>query len=205
MGLGPLGFLPALRVLDAGTMPKVTGLADVFAFAVASPTKAPEADFGDFEKAPTKIDESKWGNLGGLVDFGGIKKNADKIEANKPAASQAYSTSASFAGLDGISQQGRAMNMGMSGGMGMPMMQGGMQGGMQSGMNMGMPPMMNQGSMQGGMPMMNQGGMQGNMPPMMNQGGMQPMNQQQQQQYMMQQQQQQRMGGIGQPNQFGGF
>lgn len=70
-----------------------------------------DADFGDFEAAkpaaaPKAPAANKWGDLGSLVDLGGIAKNqapAPKNDAAATAVNASYANS-SFAGLDGFSK-----------------------------------------------------------------------------------------------------
>ena len=79
----------------------------------APPAAAPsaDADFGDFETAkpapaPKPAPVNKWGDLGSLVDLGGIAKNAPpaaKQDGQSSGASAAYGNN-SFAGLDGFSK-----------------------------------------------------------------------------------------------------
>ena len=74
----------------------------------APPTASAEADFGDFEAAPSvgkpKMDaSSKWGDLGNLVDLGAI----GKVEPKKD--SSVNSAPATFSGLDGFSKSQQSM------------------------------------------------------------------------------------------------
>eukprot|EP01038_Epipyxis_sp_PR26KG_P012250 gene12250-16423_t len=74
----------------------------------------PEADFGDFEAAPSsKLDQSsnqtapasKWGDLGKLVDLSNIGKNEDLAAKQKASANSSTNyANNSFAGLDGFSK-----------------------------------------------------------------------------------------------------
>jgi len=120
-----------------------------------------EQDFGDFEGVsshqqysppvqqsapPAAAVPSKWGEISGLVDLGGIKSNNElKSKDMKSVISQQQSSEASFAGLDGFSKgvagtggasmSYKPMPMNMGGGSGMNM---------NMGMGMGtstMPPM----------------------------------------------------------------
>ena len=75
--------------------------------------KSESNDFGDFETAKSKATapaNSKWGDLGKLVDLGGISKNEDlkSKQAAEQAATQSYANS-SFSGLDGFSKTGMGM------------------------------------------------------------------------------------------------
>jgi hypothetical protein len=75
-----------------------------------------DADFGDFEAAkPTASSKqpssSKWGDLGSLVDLGGIAKNAPAASAKNEgaaASNPAYAQN-SFAGLDGFNKTQQSM------------------------------------------------------------------------------------------------
>jgi len=144
--------------------------------APVAPTQ--EEDFGGFETstpaAPPKPDAtSKWGDIGGLVNLGGIEKNED-IEAKKRAqqnASHNYANN-SFAGLDGFSKTPQSMSSGrpVGGYMGNAPSQPAM-------MQPRGPPMGGMGGMQqpmGGMGGMQQpmGGMGGMQQPMGGMGGM---------------------------------
>jgi epsin len=73
-----------------------------------APAASAEADFGDFEAAPSagkpKVDaSSKWGDLGNLVDLGAI----GKVEPKKD--SSVNSAPATFSGLDGFSKNQQSM------------------------------------------------------------------------------------------------
>ena len=73
-----------------------------------APAASAEADFGDFEAAPSagkpKMDaSSKWGDLGNLVDLGAI----GKVEPKKD--SSVNSAPATFSGLDGFSKNQQSM------------------------------------------------------------------------------------------------
>jgi hypothetical protein len=79
-----------------------------------------DADFGDFETAPSGKSAAaasngadKWGELGKLVDLGKIEKNED-LKAKQTSSVQAQQTYAnnSFAGLDGFSKTPQAMSAG---------------------------------------------------------------------------------------------
>lgn len=115
----------------APTVPSAVSPMGGFAFPPAAPTPqsaykpaaapAPvpssaahaDADFGDFEAAPSSQANNganKWGDLGGLVDLGKIQKNDDlkAKQAAQQSASQAYANN-SFAGLDGFSKAQQSM------------------------------------------------------------------------------------------------
>lgn len=85
-------------------------------------TQSHDADFGDFETAPSasftapiKTTEQKWGDLGSLVDLSKIEKNED-ASAKKSAAANAAQSQAnhSFAGLDGFSKAQQSMGSNMA-------------------------------------------------------------------------------------------
>eukprot|EP01039_Chlorochromonas_danica_P003926 gene3923-4290_t len=118
-----------------------------------------DADFGDFEAAPSSQANSganKWGDLGALVDLGKIQKNEDlkAKQANQQSASQAYANN-SFAGLDGFSKAQQSMTAGSS--YQRPI--GSVGGMMGAPTNSAGPPMRPMGApAMGGAPMMMQGG-----------------------------------------------
>ena len=74
----------------------------------------PDNDFGDFESAKSSAASktaipNKWGDMGKLVDLGGIGKNEDP-KKNVSSAPNNYSQNNSFAGLDGFSKTPQNMN-----------------------------------------------------------------------------------------------
>jgi len=82
---------------------------------------AADNDFGDFEGPATTNSgaaqsvkanpANKWGDLGGLVDLSGVKKNeAPMTKTGGPAGASTAYTQSAFAGLDGFSKTPQSMS-----------------------------------------------------------------------------------------------
>jgi len=97
-----------------------------FASAMLQPTPVStpsgDADFGDFEGAPSSASvasSSKWGKFDALVNLSGLSKNEDKKATAESGAAKLTLAAGGFKGLDGFSRD-------MGGGFGDTMMgQGG--------------------------------------------------------------------------------